>query len=153
MRQEVVLRDVSEQDVMFLFYLANDLECRKSSLNSDKIMLEEHLIWFEQMMKNPMKKQYILVDSCERVGQGRLEQIGNKCRISYSIVPECRGRGYGKVLLRLLEDAACRDFSGCMYVYGEVLEWNISSRRIFEQLGYIGEKKKDYFYFQKAVTD
>ena len=99
MRQEVVLRDANEQDVMFLFHLANDPECRKNSLNSEIIFLDDHLIWFQQMMKNHMKKQYILMDCCERVGQGRLEQIGNECRISYSIVPEYRGCGYGKVLL------------------------------------------------------
>lgn len=148
----ITLRCAEREDALFLFDLINDSECRKNSLNSDMIMYESHVEWLDEILGSKNRKLYILVDDTEPIGQGRLELTGDVCRISYSIIPERRGCGYGETLIRLLNNAMLEDFPTCTCSYGEVLKNNISSQKIFEKLGYSAKEYKDYFCYKKQVT-
>ena len=96
------LRNANKKDLLFVYQLANDSESRRNSLNTNKISIDDHEKWFRNILSSNKASLYILMDSDTAIGQGRLEIINGKCRISYSIVPESRGRGYGKKLLCLL---------------------------------------------------
>lgn len=148
---DIFLRNATKEDAVFLLDLANDSECRKNSLNHESITFENHMKWLEKVLNSNLQKQYILVDELQSIGQGRLESIENACRISYSIIPEKRGRGYGKKLIQLLNNSMIEDFPNCVYSYGEVLKSNISSQKIFEELGYIKEERKECFIYQKQI--
>ena len=149
--EKVSLRYATESDAVFLFDLVNDPECRRNSLNSDRIVFESHVEWLEGILCSDMQKLYILIDGDEPVGQGRLELRDEGCRISYSIIPERRGYGYGGVLLKLLNNAILTEFPSCRYSYGEVLQHNVASQKIFEELGYEARKVKDVYYYRKLV--
>ena len=146
---KLYLRYAVQDDCKFLFDLVNDKECRENSLDSRQILMEDHAKWFEKTLHTDTKKIYILMDDEERIGQGRLELLGYKCRISYSIIPARRGGGYGKQLLELLGYAAVQEFSQCQLIYGEVLQKNVVSQKAFEDLGYIAEDVGDYFLYNR----
>ena len=149
--KNIFLRHAAKDDEMFLFKLVNDRECRKNSLNSKKIALEDHEQWLNTILSSKSCQQYILMEEDVPIGQGRLELIGKGCRISYSVIPQRRGCGYGKILLELLNNAILEDFPSCAYSYGEVLQKNIASQKIFEELGYKAEKQDNIFCYRKSV--
>lgn len=149
--KDIFLRRAVQGDEEFLFQLVNDKKCRKNSLNSKEVTLEEHLNWFEEILSSETQKQYILMEKAKPIGQGRLESEGRRCRISYSIIPERRGCGYGKYLIQLLNNVAIKDFPECFSCFGEVLRENIASQKIFEELGYIAEERDNYFYYYKHI--
>lgn len=150
--KKIYLRPAAMNDAMFLFELANDSECRNNSLNSDKISFENHMEWFKEILEAPEKRQYILMDENQPVGQGRLELTEKGCRISYSIIPHRRGCGYGEILLKLLNNAILDEFPSCTYSYGEVLPHNVASRKIFENLGYYSKSLENYYHYKKEIT-
>lgn len=147
----IFLRYAVQEDAEFLFNLVNDSECRGNSFNPRKITWTEHIDWFREILLSETQKQYILMDGITPVGQGRLEVSGETCRISYSINPERRGCGYGKALIKLLNNAAVKDFQECNRCLGEVLKENIASQKIFEELGYTAEKRDKYFRYSKRI--
>ena len=149
--EELFLRYACQDDAIFLFNLANDKESRENSFNTHEISYKEHMAWLEEMLRSEMCRQYIMMDGTLPVGQGRLEMNGNACRISYSIIPERRGYGYGERLIFLLGNAFLRDFPECNYCYGETLKRNVASQKIFEKLGYSAEEKEDIFVYRKYV--
>lgn len=151
MMEGLILRYAVQEDLKFLLKLANDKECRNNSLNPQEITLEEHRTWFGEMLRSETQRLYILMDGDKPIGQGRLESRGETCRISYSVIPERRGCGYGKSLLQLLNNAAIKDFPECSSCFGEVLKENIASQKIFEELGYIAENQNDYFCYFKYI--
>lgn len=152
--QSLFLRRAVWEDCAFLLQLANDDECRKSSFNQDKISLDTHIKWLKQVLCSETVKLYILMDQTEAIGQGRLELLENRCRISYSIIPKRRGGGYGKELIWLLCHAMLRDFSNCSVCYGEVLKTNVASQKVFEDLGYLAVNETEkYMIYEKNVFD
>lgn len=148
---DIFLRYALLDDGMFLLELANNRECRENAFDSHKITIEEHMSWLEKILHSETKKQYILMDGTVPVGQGRLETEDDTCKISYDIIPERRGCGYGKLLIQLLNNAALKDLPNCSYSYGEVLKGNIASQKVFEELGYTGEEQKECFCYRKHI--
>lgn len=149
--EQMELRHATIDDTMFLFELVNEHECRKNSLNSNLITFEEHGEWMRQILFSDVKRQYIFSVSDCPVGQGRLELVGDSCRISYSLIPKYRGCGYGKILVQLLNNMALQDFPDCKYSFGEVLKWNVASQKIFEELGYQADQRDDFFFYRKKI--
>lgn len=151
MMEGLILRYAVQEDMEFLYKLANDKECRNNSLNPREIALEEHVMWFREILLSETQRQYILMDGDKPIGQGRLESNGKTCRISYSVIPERRGCGYGKSLLQLLNNVAIKDFPECSTCFGEVLKENIASQKIFEELGYTEKKQDNYLCYYKCI--
>lgn len=150
--EDLFLRYACKDDAMFLLKLANDKECRENSFNSHEISLKEHIVWLEKILHSETCRQYIMMEGTLAVGQGRLEMNGNACRISYGIIPERRGCGFGKRLIHLLENAVLKDFPNCSYYYGEVLKRNVASQKIFVKLGFTAEEKEHIFCYRKYVN-
>ena len=150
---EINLRDVAVDDKDFLFGLANDKGCRENSLDQRYISLGEHEEWVKETLRSDVRKIYILENDRGRIGQGRLEAEGDRCRMSYSIIPEQRGCGYGRYLLGhlclMIEDV----FPQCRIAYGEVLRKNVAFQKIFEDLGFFGEDKGSYYLYHKTIPE
>lgn len=149
--EDVSLRPAGWDDAAFLYELANDLACRENSLNPGAIAWEGHLKWLESVLASPDRKLYILLEGAAPIGQGRLEAAGGTCMVSYSIIPERRGAGYGKRLVQLLNNAAVEDFPHCLYTCGKVVKSNAASQKIFEELGYSMEEREDCFYYRRRA--
>lgn len=131
------LRAATIQDMDLLFEWANDAEVRRNSFSSELIPYEEHVQWYEKLLKSPMHRQYIYVCGDMPVGQARIAIDGNNAEISYSIAPQYRGRGYGKRLLKTLPEQVKRDFEYVECMTGYVKTDNLASQKAFLNAGYV----------------
>ena len=146
-RKKLYLRAAEADDMMLLYRWVNDPTVRQSAFQSKLISLEEHKAWFFEAVKNPNIKIFILMDGNETVGQVRLNIENGEQMIDYSVDGEMRGKGYGRMLLRLLEDVCCREKP----LVGRVKFNNAVSQRIFESLRYEGTLEKDCYTYRKYL--
>ncbi|SFR58533.1 GNAT family N-acetyltransferase [Anaeromicropila populeti] len=147
------LRKAQESDLMTLFQWVNDKECRKNFFHSEIISLEEHTKWFQKKLADNESSIYILCEKEVPVGQIRLDITKNQADISYSIASEFRGKGYGKLILLLVEEEVKKERPEIEILAGKVKFDNIPSQRKFEQMQYEKSETADYVYFQKKIQN
>jgi len=94
-----VFRPIQKEDCLKIFEIANDDEVRKSSFNSDKIPLEDHKNWFNNILKDDSVKFYVLEYENDLIGQLRLDFDEKYPVISISLNKKYRGLGLSKILL------------------------------------------------------
>ena len=139
MKREAVLylREAVEKDVDILFRWANDEDTRKNSFCTEPIKYEDHVIWFQKMMRNENIDQYILINGDVPVGQIRLECEETVGEISYSIAPDKRGMGYGKAICQLLLRRIRKQRPKIEKILAKVKPSNVASIHCFEKNGFI----------------
>ena len=96
----IFIRKAAKNDVELLFHWANDSSLRKFSINTEKIVWNEHVQWFLSKMDS---NSYILIAETKLgipIGQIRFDNTNDYYLIDFYIANEYRGRGYGKLLLR-----------------------------------------------------
>ena len=147
--KDIHLRKVENKDMMLLYQWVNDPLVRKNSFNSGNISLEEHQKWFNEKFKNPNESIYILMVGEKSIGQVRLSKSNKQVIISYSIDSKYRGQGYGKLILKLVEDKINDEN---IKLIGRVKRDNIASQLIFQSLNYEKEEFDNYFEYTKIVN-
>lgn len=145
----IYLRDADEHDRDILFHWANEEMVRRHSFSEDEILYEEHCKWFEDMMNDKNRVQWILMMDKEPIGQIRLLFEGENAEISYSICVEKRGQGYGKEILELARQRVNREYPNVKKLIARVKPDNEASIKLFEQSRY----KKLYINFMLDLTD
>ena len=155
----LVLRPAApdEQDARLLYEWRTDPETRRNSFQTEMFPYEEHLAWFQKMMQDPQRHQYILMAEGEDgqlspAGQLRLDVISeDTAEISYGIAGEFRRRGLGTRLLAMAEEAATRDLPRIRELLGEVLKDNPASQRAFLKNGYTETVEEYCLVYRKAL--
>lgn len=99
---ELYLRNVTSDDCELLFDWVNNPLVRANSVNTELISLDQHSAWFQSKLKDKNTKMYILTDGSHNIGQIRIDWIDGFWSIDYSIDSEFRGKGYGKLMVKLL---------------------------------------------------
>lgn len=94
-----VFRPIQKEDCLKIFEIANDEEVRNSSFNSEKIPLENHKKWFNNILKDNSVKFYVLEYENDLIGQLRLDFDEKYPVISISLHKKYRGLGLSKILL------------------------------------------------------
>ena len=129
-----VFRPICKDDCLKIFEIANDDEVRKSSFNSDKIPLEDHKKWFNNILDDDSLKFYVLEYENDLIGQLRLDFDEEYPVISISLNKKYRGLGLSKILLA----------KGLEVVDGKVIAYikkeNTRSISFFKSMGF---KKED----------
>lgn len=145
MRGGLRLRQAREEDCRLLWEWANDPQVREAAFSSDLIPWDRHQVWFASKMKDPDCLILIAEDEPGRaVGQFRVnwrsEQDGD---VDVSMSSECRGVGYGAVLIDLGASEALAERGERLHAFVKVE--NQPSRRAFEQAGFksLGEEQVD----------
>jgi RimJ/RimL family protein N-acetyltransferase len=116
-------------DAQLLFDWVNEKEVRRNSLNTEKVIWDDHLKWFNNKLHS-QTKIYILLHDKIPAGQIRFDYIDNFWIIDYSIDPEYRGKGLGKRILKL----GINNFTKGDVLKAVVKNRNIASFKIFKQL-------------------
>lgn len=143
------LREADTKDVDLLFEWANDITVRKNSFNIETISYEDHIKWFEYLLKDALRKQYIYIVDDIPTGQVRVTKINeNSVEIGYSVAADYRGMGYGKRMLQLVYEKIKIYFPEVDTVIARVKAENISSQKVFEATGF----KAEYIEFQKNIN-
>ncbi len=135
MKENLYLRPATVDDARLIFEWANDPEVRGNSFNTDDILWDDHLAWFNRTLADESTLLFILMKDDAPVGQVRLAN-SDKWQISYSIASVYRGQGYGKLILQLAENELVVEGHGGEKLYAEVKMDNIASQKIFTGLDY-----------------
>lgn len=146
MNRTFFLRPATSDDMMRLLTWANDPAVRAASYNSGQIGFEEHKRWFESKINDENCSIYILTDGRSDYGQVRGDRKDGKVEIDYSVDSNYRGRGYGRLMLKLFAG----EYSDTL-LYAEVKKDNSASRKVFESLGYRGESREDHICYTLKV--
>jgi len=155
------LRIAEKKDVDMVYEWANDSVTRAMSFNTDPIPYENHVLWFDKVINDTAdmsstRRLLILMDGDIPSGQMRLDlEEGNRIVLSYSLNPECRGKGLGNELINLTlrylslhlgidlflcaSNISFSDFT----VIAEVKKNNLVSAKILENNGFTLYKEEN----------
>lgn len=130
------LRSAAAADVDLLFQWANEPEVRSHSFSTAAITYEEHCQWFQRLLQDASRRQYIYMAGDIPVGQIRVQMQGERAEIGYSIDKAWRGRGYGKKMLLLLEQKLLSEQPEIRILTAKVKAGNVPSEHVFLKAGY-----------------
>lgn len=136
MNDSLQLRKATETDIEILFCWTNDKTVRENLFDSHTISFDEYTAWFNQMMSDPKKVQYILLMNGEPIGQIRLSISKDEAEISYSISKLVRGCGYGREIIRLAIKQVKTDYPHIVKLIGKVKPSNVASYYCFSKNGF-----------------
>ena len=129
------LRCATKDDARQLWLWCNDGAVRTQAFSPCPISWGEHVEWLDRALAAPQSRIWIAEENGRPVGQFRVDCVGNRARIDYSIAPEHRGRGLAARLLRNGTERACGELD-VDALDGIVKDSNVPSCRAFERAGF-----------------
>ena len=144
------LRKAGPSDKELLFRWANDALCRQKAFRQQPIPWPEHEAWFEKKLRSSNTWMYLLLADASPAGQIRLDLEGSTGFLDYSMAEGYRGKGFGRILLLLLETEIIRHIRPCALVQAKVKKSNIASQRCFLSLSYREEAWQGDFLYTKT---
>jgi UDP-2,4-diacetamido-2,4,6-trideoxy-beta-L-altropyranose hydrolase len=141
--QLLKLRKVRQEDCELLWNWVNDPTVRAASFSSDLVSWEEHIQWFKIKLNCPNCYIFIALDSEDNpIGVTRFEIDGNlQAVISTSIKYDERGKGYGKLMIKLAIQELCKNET-ITKVHAFIRSDNISSIGLFKNVGFYNVRLK-----------
>lgn len=146
----VFLKKADISDAMTLFEWTNENEVRQNSFQSNPIKLNDHMTWFQQKIISSTSQIFILFNNEIPIGQIRIEIVEDMLEISYSIDFLQRGQGYGKMIIKLVEQKV-KKLNKTTTIMGKVKKENIASIKAFEANAYKKIDKGDHLVFVKEL--
>ena len=133
----LIARNAGLKDEAFLLEWANDQTTRQNGFSFEKISVETHRNWFRSRLSNLERFRFYIVETEDGlpIGQVRFERQGAVWEIHYSLALVFRKRGLGRCLLNTAMQKL-RDEHVKALIFGRVKEGNLSSRKVFESLGF-----------------
>ncbi len=144
------IHPATSSDCDLLLKWKNDPIVRQSAFNTAVVSKENHEKWFSRALNNPDTKIYILKSDGKCVGQVRIDREEDVGIIDYSIDASCRGKGFGKKIILLLEEEI-RKIGFVSTLKAEVKKENAASRHVFISLGYTEKEEEKCFSYIKNL--
>lgn len=94
-------KEIDKEDWDTLLEWRNDILTRSMSLNSDIIDKETHYQYMDKLNSDIQQKQFIFIHNNNKVGTIKETKLDDETRLSYSINPLFRNKGYGKLMMYL----------------------------------------------------
>ena len=138
MVEEFSVRFADKSDIKNVFELSNDDLVRANSINTNKILWDDHVNWFNNRIKNTKEPFYIAETSEGNfVAQIRFNKEEDGFVISVSIDKNFRGKGLGS---KVIEKASKKlnEYPITAYVKND----NIPSQKSFIKAGYMPDGQK-----------
>lgn len=133
------------KDISDVFVLSNQLSTRKYSINPKKILWEEHLNWFHEVLKNDKSVLYIVYsDNQQFLGQIRYDIVNKSAEVSISIVNELKGKGCSLEILKRSQAMITKE-KDVKEIIAIINNENIPSIKLFKKAGYQLIKTKNNF--------
>lgn len=146
------LRYVVPTDVELVYKWSNDSLVRSQSFSTKHIEWNEHLKWFEDVLKEENILFYILTVDNHDVGQIRFNLKDGKAIISYSIASKYRNNGYGELILMLGEKRLYELYGSKYVLEAEVKNSNTVSHKLFKKLNYrLHDSNEKYVTYRKTL--
>jgi len=137
-QEKIIVRPADILDIHNVFELSNDPIVRNNSFLQEKIVWENHELWFTQKLNDPQTIFYVIKSGCDDfVGYVRFDPEGElKHRISIHLRAHYRGKGLGKTIIeQATELAISHGLTATVYAY--IKEENVPSLKSFEKAGYL----------------
>lgn len=137
--KQIILKRASEMETHLTFSWVNNPLIRAFSFNRNKITFDDHKKWFLGKLNDKNCKYFILQRGSHSIGSIRVD-FNKTCSegiVSYLIDPEEHGKGYGSLILKLLEELIITEKTNSSIVLAGLVQIkNKASIRIFEKLNY-----------------
>jgi diamine N-acetyltransferase len=132
----IIVRKAKEEDVLDVFNLSNLSSTRKYSINQNRVLWEDHLIWYKEVLKSEKVVLYIITDEKNFfLGQVRYTIYNKSAQISISIVDELKGKGYGLSILEKTQKLIVNE-KGINKIIARINSKNEPSIKLFKRAGY-----------------
>lgn len=134
---ELRLRPAKLEDAKLLYSWRLDPVTVSNSTNKAPFSFSSHMDWLRRQLDGTNCVSLLVAETLdgEPVGTGRVDKIKGRNKLSWSIAPSCRGKGYGQALV----EGLVAQFRPC---FAEVLFSNTPSTRIVEKLGFRAESRE-----------
>jgi UDP-2,4-diacetamido-2,4,6-trideoxy-beta-L-altropyranose hydrolase len=129
---DIEIRRATKDDAQKLYEWRNHPLVRGASLNSGVISLDEHQLWFADVLANENRLLLIGHRGEVPVGVVRFDCAGDVAEVSIYLVPEAGCQGQGRNLLCCAEQWLRGNRPDIRQIRALVLEENQSSKRLFE---------------------
>lgn len=150
----VLLRNINENDLDKTFEWAGNEEIRKFSFNNNLIEYDVHKRWFINKLNDKNCFYYLGQIDNEVFGSIRFDIENSEAKISYLVDPAYQNQGLGTILLKKGLDLFLKQLNtNILAVWGEVLNENIASVKVFKKLGYSVEFNllTNFIKFKKII--
>ncbi len=140
---KISLRKANFQDIEFLWYLRNQPDVYKYSLNDRKVSWEEHIGWFFSIILGLVPKDiFIIKKGGLPLGYIRFNyEKDKKAIISIALCEKFRGKGLGIQAFRKAALLLKRK-KGVKQILANVHKNNILSQKFFEKLKFELKERK-----------
>ncbi len=134
----IIIRNTDFGDIDTYFIWANDDDVRNNAINKNNIEYRNHIRWFTHKLEDKNSKLFIFEKDTHLIGQVRFDIKYKNIIIDYSIDRHQRGKGYGKIILKLAMEHLLNQINPDQFdqFIGLVNEKNISSQIVFNNLNY-----------------
>jgi UDP-2,4-diacetamido-2,4,6-trideoxy-beta-L-altropyranose hydrolase len=140
------LRIAVKADIKNIFDLSNEENVRENSTNSEHIIWENHVKWFENRLDD---ENYLFLiaenENAEFMGQVRHEFEKTQAVVSISIAPDFRGLDLAAPIISKSAKYLFENNEKIEFILAYIKEINIPSIKAFDQAGYI--------YFQQELIN
>lgn len=137
----VQLRNILPEDKDILFEMINDETINEFTVGTSKgVSYEQHCAWFESISNEKNKERYMIIHNGDTVGTLILDNIdycNSQVAISIKLL-NSRGKGIGTCATKIILDYIFNE-KNMNRVHASILEYNMSSRKMVEKLGFIQE--------------
>lgn len=136
------IRKAQAEDMKEIYENSNEPEVRRISLSSETIKWEEHVKWFENIIKDPDTYFYVVYDRDIFIGQVRFKvEDKSSVIVSISLGKNGRGKGYSFDILKRASEIMKKENDKIESIIAYILPENTASIGLFEKSGYckIGE--------------
>ena len=126
-------------DCSLVYNLSNDPLVRANSFNSEPIVYENHVRWFNKVINDSNILFFLVFESDDFVGQLRFVRTceeSKECVISLSITPEYRGKHIGRDFMDLGIIEMKKNWKKIEIVKAEVKCENEASNKLFMKDGF-----------------
>jgi len=137
MKDPLRLRPATMDDAARLLEWRNDSKTRSASHDGHVISLEEHGAWLERALTRNDIEIFIAEEDGNPVGTVRSESSAGARKLSWTVAPDARGRGIGRVMVKMMADRIRGPLRA------EVKVGNTASARIAESAGLALDREQD----------
>lgn len=137
------LIEFNYKESIFLYDLRNKKYVRKNSINSKKVSLKKHDLWFRNFLMNKNNKFYLIKYYKKNIGYIRMEPKKNKFIVSWALLNQFKGKGImTKNLKKVTNDKKIKYMA-------IVKKNNLASMKVAEKSGFKFNSSNKYLYFTK----
>lgn len=144
------IREVDKEDLEEVLEWRNDIHTRKMFIEQNIISIDNHKIWFENNLCNPLVYMYLGYIENQKIGfcKFELNTFENSAEISINLNPKMRGKNLSYSFLKV----AIKTFLGIKKIdlNAKIKKINKASLSIFDKCKFIvNDSDNDFFYLER----